>query len=227
MNKISLTMVSLVGMTGLAFAQAKAPEKAPAAPAAPAAGAKDAKAAPTAAAGSGAAKDAKAPAAAPMEMPKPPAEIAAAVKAHAGSWKCTGVAMGGADMKTEMKFKGTMTSKSDLDGWWMHDSMNGMAGEGKAGMKFKMESFSTFDGNSKKWRVVSVMNDGGAMMGTSDGMKDGKMDTTSDSYSMMGTGMFKDHVDMTDAKAGVKMWGEMSMDKGKTFTKVYEMACKK
>ena len=44
---------------------------------------------------------------------------------------------------------------------------------------------------------------------------------------MMGAGTFKDHVDMTDAKAGVKMWGEMSMDKGKTWKKVYEMTCKK
>jgi hypothetical protein len=31
---------------------------------------------------------------------------------------------------------------------------------------------------------------------------------------------------MTDPKAGMKMWGEMSMD-GKTWTKVYEMTCKK
>jgi hypothetical protein len=28
-------------------------------------------------------------------------------------------------------------------------------------------------------------------------------------------------------KAGVKMNGEMSMDKGKTWNKVYEMTCKK
>ena len=203
MTKISVTLVSLIGMTGLAFAQGAA--KAPAAKAA---------------------ADTKT-AAAPMEMPKPPAEIATAAKSKAGRWRCTGTAMGGPDMKTEMKFTGTMTSKSDLDGWWIHDSFTGRMGTGKAAMKFKMESFATYDGNAKKWRTVNIMNDGGSMMGWSDGMKDGKMDITSDSYSMMGSGTFKDHVDMSDPKAGVKMWGEMSMDKGKTFNKVYEMTCKK
>jgi hypothetical protein len=32
---------------------------------------------------------------------------------------------------------------------------------------------------------------------------------------------------MSDPKAGAKFWGEFSMDKGKTWTKVYEMTCKK
>ena len=119
-------------MTGLVFAQGAGSAKAPAARA----GAGSAKARrlrrrregregdPTAAAGSGAAKDAKAPAAAPMEMPKPPAEIAAAVEgARRHVEAARAGAMGGTDMKTEMKFTGTMKSKSDLDGWWMHDSM--------------------------------------------------------------------------------------------------------
>jgi hypothetical protein len=42
----------------------------------------------------------------------------------------------------------------------------------------------------------------------------------------MGAGMFKDHGDMTDKKVGMHMWGEMSMDKGKTWVKVYDMTCK-
>jgi hypothetical protein len=44
---------------------------------------------------------------------------------------------------------------------------------------------------------------------------------------MMGEVMFRDHEDMSDPKAGVKQWGEFSMDKGKTWTKVYELTCKK
>lgn len=210
MTKISLTMVSVVGMTGLAFAQGAA--KAP-----------DPKAAATA-------KDTKAEEKAtttPMEEMKPPAEIAAAAKQRAGTWRCTGVGMGGPDMKTEMKFKGIQTSKPDLDGWWIRDVFNGTMGEGKTAMKFKMESFATFDGNTKRWRILSVMNDGGSMVGWSDGMKDGKMDITSESTSMMGSAQFKEHIDMTDPKAGVKTWGEMSMDKGKTWHKVYETTCKK
>lgn len=201
MTKISLTMVWLLGMTGLAFAQGAA--KAPAAKVA---------------------ADTKA---APMEMPKPPAEITMAAKSKAGRWKCRGTAMGGPDMRTEMKFMGMQTSKLELDGWWLHDAFNGTIGTGKTAMKFKMESYATYDGNTKKWRMISVMNDGGSMMGWSDGMKDGKMDITSEAYSMMGTGTFKEHIDMSDLKAGVKMWGEMSMDKGKTWNKVYEMTCKK
>ena len=102
MNKISLTMVSLVGMSGLVFAQGAATK----APDAKPAGAKvDAKAG-AGGATAGAKVDAKADAkaAAPMEMPKPPAEIAAAAKAKTGTWRCTGVGMGGADLKTELKF---------------------------------------------------------------------------------------------------------------------------
>jgi hypothetical protein len=63
------------------------------------------------------------------------------------------------------------------------------------------------------------------MVGTAD-MKDGKLEATWDTMGGMGAGMFKDHGDMTDKKVGTHMWGEMSMDKGKTWTKVYDMTCK-
>ena len=65
------------------------------------------------------------------------------------------------------------------------------------------------------------------LSGESAGMTANKIDWEMTSHGPMGEGMFRDHEDMTDAKAGVKMWGEFSMDKGKTWTKVYEMACKK
>ena len=79
----------------------------------------------------------------------------------------------------------------------------------------------------KKWRRVSVDNMGAQMIGTSDGLKDNKVDFNMDTMGGMGpAGMFRDHVEMVDAK-NVKAWGEMTMDKGKTWTKVYEMACKK
>jgi hypothetical protein len=201
MTKISWTMVSLLGMTGLVSAQGAT--KAPAS------------------------KVADTKAEAPTEMPKPPAEIALAAKSKGGRWRCTGIAMGGPDMRTEMKFTGTQTSKLELDGWWIHDAFNGTIGTGKTAMKFKMESYATYDGNTKKWRMISVMNDGGSMMGTSEGMKDGRMDITSEAYSMMGTGTFKEHIDMSDPKAGVKTWGEMSMDRGKTWNKVFEITCRR
>ena len=218
MKKISIAMFSIIAMAGVASAQGKGSA---------AAGAKvDAKAGGAAVGAKVDAKaDAKAPATPAMEMPKPPAEIAATLKMMGAHQNCTGTAMGGPDMKTEMKFKGAITHKSDLDGWWIHDSMTGTAGEGKAAMKFKMEGYMTYDSKLGKWRTTSVMNDGGNMAGTAD-MKDGKFESQSDAWSNMGKGMMKEHGDMTDKKVGMHMWGEMSADGGKTWNKVYDMTCK-
>jgi hypothetical protein len=128
-------------------------------------------------------------------------------------------------MKTEVAFKGTITRKADLDGWWVHESMTGTMGEGKTKATMKMEAYMTFDAKLGKWRVISVMNDGAQMVGTAD-FKDGKLEAVSDTTGAMGSGMFRDHGDATDKKVGMHMWGEMSMDKGKTWTKVYDMTCK-
>jgi hypothetical protein len=217
MKKISIAMFSIIAMAGVASAQGKGS-------AAGGAGVKvDAKV------GAGAAKaDAKAGAAAAtpaMEMPKPPAEIAAALKEMGAHKNCTGTGMGGPDMKTEMKFKSSMNNKSDLGGWWIHMSMNGTMGEGKASGKFMMESYQTWDAKMGKWRISGVMNDGSNMAGTAD-MKDGKYESQADVWSDMGKATMKEHGDMTDKKVGMHMWGEMSMDGGKTWNKVYDMTCK-
>ncbi len=160
-----------------------------------------------------------------MEMPKVPQEVTDRAKAMTGTWKCTGTATG-MDGK-DMKFVGSMKSKSDLDGYWVHDSFDGTMGEGKAAMKFKFEGFSTFDTSTKKWRSTMMDNMGGQMIGSADPMKDGKMDTLADMTSAMGKGQFKDHVDVSDMKKGAHMWGEQSTDMGKTWNKVYDMTCKK
>jgi hypothetical protein len=162
-----------------------------------------------------------APPATPTAMPKPPQEIADMVKGESGTWKCDGTATG-MDGK-ESKFTAKMTSKSDLDGWWIHDSFEGSMG---AMGKFKFESFATYDAASKKWHSMMVNNMGGTMLGESDGMKDMKMDVTAVTSSPMGKGQFKDHIDASDLKKGLHMWGEESRD-GKTFNKVYDMTCKK
>jgi hypothetical protein len=179
MKTISMIMTSVVGMTGLALADA----------------------------------------------PKPPQEVTDMSKAMTGTWKCEGTGMG-MDGK-EMRFRGTMKSKSDLDGYWVHDSFDGTMGEGKAVLKFKFESFSTYDPNSKKWKTMFADNYGGSMVGESEGMKDGKMDTTSVMSDMRGKGIFKDHMDASDPKQGVHMWGEESRDGNMTWNKVYDMTCKK
>ena len=200
--KILNVAIALCAMTGLAGADAHAEKKK----------APDAKA-PTPA------KDAKAPAKA--EMPKPPAELDAMAKTAVGTWKCTGESPNPDGSKG--KVTATNKVKVDLDKFWLVENLEVKG----AGMTFKMQAFSTYDASAKKWRRVTVDSMGGYMHGTSDGMKDNKMTWNLDTVGAMGTGQFRDHMDMTDAKAGPKFWGEMSMDKGKTWNKVYEMTCKK
>ena len=220
MKKFSIMMVSLVSMASLAFAQTKTDPKAPAT--APKAGATAApKAGATPAAAGSAAPAAK------MEMPKPPAEIKDTLKMMGTRQNCTGVSFGGADGKTEMKTKSTGTNALALDGWFIKGATTLTMGEGKAKSTMKIDSYMTWDAKAGLWRSVGMSNDGSVMVGTAT-FKDGKLEATSDMYGgMMGTGKWREHGDMTDMKAGWKMSGEMSMDNGKTWTKVYEMTCKK
>jgi hypothetical protein len=195
--------IALAAMTGLAAAQ-------PAPPAQPKTEAKTTNAKPAE------------PAAGGMPEMKAPAEVAAMAKATAGTWRCKGQGM---DMKA-MKMadmNATMKMKSALSGWWIQGSF-----ESKMGKEtFAFETFTTFDPSSKKWKRVMVDNSGGWMTGESAGAKDGKVDWEMAAHGPMGGGMFRDHEDMSDPKVGVKMWGEFSPDNGKTWAKVYEMACKK
>lgn len=156
-----------------------------------------------------------------MPEMKPPAELAAVAKAAAGTWRCKGQGMDPSMKMVDMT--GTMTMKLDLDKWWIRASFASKMGK----EPFRFESFTTFDPASKKWKRVMVETGGGWSSGESAGLKDNKIDWELTSHSPMGEAMFRDHEDMSDPKAGVKMWGEFSMDKGKTWTKVYEMSCKK
>jgi hypothetical protein len=98
-------------------------------------------------------------------------------------------------------------------------------GEGKAKMTLKIDSYMTWDSKAGTWRSVGMANDGSLMVGTAS-MAAGKFSSQSDTFGgMMGNGKFRETGDMTDPKA-VKMSGEFSPD-GKTWTKVYEMTCKK
>ena len=210
MKTFSSVVIATLTMVGMATAQPKpADPKAPAAPAkgAPATPAKaDSKAAP--------------PAVAPMAAPTPAPEIKEMLKSMSGTWKCTGQATMSMDPMGPMK--ATMKSKADLDGFWVQDTFEATMGK----TKFKFTSFTTFDSASKKWRRVMVDNMGSQQIGTSDGLKDGKMTFNMDTMGGGMSMMFKDSMDMTDPK-NVKASGEMSMDKGKTWNKVYEMSCKK
>jgi hypothetical protein len=203
MNTFSRVAILIVGMTGFAAAQPKTEPK----PADPKMMPKtDAKPA-----------DAKAGG---PEM-KPPAELAEMAKGAAGTWHCKGQGMDHSMKMVDMT--ATMKIKLDLANWWVRSTFDSKMGK----EPFQFESFTTFDPASKKWKRVMVEVGGGWSSGDSAGLKDGKVDWELTSHGPMGESMFRDHEDLTDIKAGAKFWGEFSMDKGKTWTKVYEMACKK
>jgi hypothetical protein len=163
-----------------------------------------------------------APADAKAAMPemKPPVELAEVAKAMTGTWHCKGQ---GADQAMKMvDMTATLRYKLDIDNWWMRSSFE------KSGKpSFRSESFTTFDPESKKWKRVVVESGGMWSTGESSGMKDNKIEWTLTAHMPTGDMMFRDHEDVSDPKAGVKMSGELSMDGGKNWLPVYTMACKK
>jgi len=213
MNTFSRVAIVLIGMTSAVAAQPKAADSKMAPPAAKPADMKpaDAKMAPPA--------DGKAGGAMPDMTP--PKELADMAKASTGTWSCKGQGMDHsmkmADMSAKMKIALT------ADKWWLQASFDAKMGK----EPFHFESFSTYDAAAKKWKRVMVESGGGWSNGETAGMKDGKIDWDLTAHSPMGDAMFRDHEDVSDPKAGAKMWGEMSMDKGKSWVKVYEMTCKK
>jgi hypothetical protein len=205
MTKLSIVVVSLAGLGSVAVAQ-KAGSGAGSA------------AAPKAGAGSAAAKtEAK-----DMYEMKAPTEIADMGKQMAGTWKCKGQGLG-PDMKTMIDMVGTMKSKLESENWWIHDTFDSTM----AKSKYHFDSYVTYDPTSKTWHRAMIETGGGLSQGESKGMEGGKLDWELASKGPMGDAMFRDHIDASDPKAGVKAWGEASMDKGKNWMKVYEITCKK
>ncbi len=208
MKTFSQITFALLTMSAVAVAQPKA-DKAPAPPPA-----KDSKAqvAPTVPP----AKDAKA-------APTVPTELVEMAKATTGTWKCKGEAMEPDGSKTPIT--ATNKAKADLDKWWIAETLE------VKGMKMgvlKIATYTTFDAASKKWRRIALTNSGGQMVGTADATPVGQpMVFNLDTLGPMGSGQFRDHADPSDPKAGLKVWGELSVDKGKTWMKAYEMTCKK
>ncbi|HEX4456674.1 MAG TPA: DUF1579 family protein [Polyangia bacterium] len=153
--------------------------------------------------------------------PKPAPEIAERAKVMAGRWKCEGTSatMDG----KEARFTGSLSSKLELDGYWVHESFDGTV----AGGKFKFETYATFDASAKKWRNLMLDNWGGSGVGTSEPMKAGKSEVVYETVGLAGKSMVKSHLDVSDPKKGVRLWGEFSMDGGKTWIKNHDMMCKK
>lgn len=207
MNTFSRVAIVLIGIgvTSVAVAQPKAADNKMAPPAAKPADMKPA--------------DAK-PAGAMPDM-TPPKELADMAKASTGSWTCKGQGMDHTMKMTDLT--GKMKIALSADKWWLQASFDSKMGK----EPFHFESFTTYDAAAKKWKRVMIESGGGWSNGETAGMKDGKIDWDLTAHSTMGDAMFKDHEDVSDPKAGAKMRGEMSMDKGKNWVPVYEMTCKK
>lgn len=224
----TLTMVGgAAGQPAPTPAPAPAKDAKPAAPAPAPAPAKDAK--PPAPAPAPDSKLAPKPAAPPVSADKPqpppepplPPEIEAMAKTAVGTWKCKGDEFDEKGNKVG-PITGTNKVKLELDNWWLSETM-----EIKGLRTVKMMAFSTYDPRSKKWRRAVVMNRGGQMIGTSDGPKESKLTWNMDLISPQGGALYRDYQDASDPKVGLKVWGEYSIDKGKTWLRAYEMTCKK
>jgi type IV secretory pathway VirB10-like protein len=157
-----------------------------------------------------------APPAAPA-MPTPSAEVAAYVKANTGTWKCTGKMFMPDGTAADMK--ATMKTKFALDKFWAQTTFVETKKKG-----FKFESFRTFDG--KKWHGIMADNMGSQEVSWSDGPKENKAVWESTSRSAMGEAKARHHEETVGPKE-MKLWGEYSLDKGKTWVKAYEASCKK
>ena len=166
--------------------------------------------------------DAKLPAkaSAKIEVPKPAPELAAIAKGRAGTWTCKGTAW--MPDGSEHAMTGTMKSRSDLDGFWIHDTWDGKMDQ----IPFKFEAYTTYDSKSKQLRRVVADSLGGQQVGTSDGLNDSKIDFTIEAVSVMGPMTLKEHVDKSQPKA-LKITTERSIDNGKTFEHDFEVTCTK
>ena len=166
---------------------------------------------------------------APMAMPVAPPEVAALAKTLAGTWKCKGLMF--MPNGASMPMNSTIKTKVELDGFWLRTSY---AQTGVKKDAFKFESLATYEASSKTWHRVQTDNMGSQEVGTSTGTLDGKTVWNVTSRNLMGTSMGRHYEGMevamtANGKVGneYKMWGEYSMDKGKTWAKAYESVCKK
>ncbi len=151
--------------------------------------------------------------------PKVPQEVTDLAKIMTGTWKCTGsVQMPGQAEATAMT--AVLKSKVDLEGFYLHESFESKIGK----TKYRFEAFTTYDG--RKWRRAEFDSYGQQMIGSSDGMKDGKMDFNLDIMGASLGAQFREHFDLAEPKV-LKLAAEWSADKGKTWMKVVEMSCKK
>jgi len=179
-------------------------------------------------AGKGSGSAAPAPAPKAMEMPKPPKEVDDLLKQTSGTWKCTGQAFMDASGKA-MDTKAVVTNRADLDKWFMATNFTATMGK----ETYKFTGYTTFNETEKKWYRVMVDNMGSIETNTSAGATAGKMvwegeSRMSNPMGMPSNVMKSRHTEeFNDKDKTLHMFGEASMDNGKTWMKAYDATCKK
>lgn len=155
----------------------------------------------------------------PMAKPTPAPELVALGKLAKGTMKCKGMMM--LPDGSSVPLLANATTKIDLDGFWLHMTYAQTGGKGG----FKFESYTSYDSNSKTWHRLMVTNMGSQEVSTSEGAKDGKSVWNAISTSSHGVAMGRHYEEMVGKE--LKMWGEYSSDRGKTWSKAYDSTCTK
>jgi hypothetical protein len=158
-----------------------------------------------------------------MPMPTPSEELKAVAKAMNGNWKCTGTVMG-MDMK-ERPSTATMSFKLEVDGFWLRGEMAEKKTKDNA-HPYKFTSLQTYDAATKKWMKFGFDNTGSWSKAWSTG-PDATGKWTWEAVSTMAGMEFKGRDYEETKDKAVHVWGEGSMDGGKTYTKMYDITCKK
>jgi hypothetical protein len=154
-------------------------------------------------------------------MPGPAHEIADLAKLVTGAWKCSG-SIG--DRK--LPVVGTMTSKLELGGSWIHESMALTAGDPKTGMTVTLEGFNTYSAASKTWRRLAVDSIGNHYVGTAPATADHKFEWTMEVTQPAGPSVLQRvHTDMSNPGKGVAIAVDESTDHGKTWIPGLSATC--
>ena len=155
----------------------------------------------------------------------PPVEVTQMLKSLAGTWRCTGTAVGPAG--ADLPLAGTWKTTAELGGAWAKDAFDGTLGKGKPTTRFRLEAFTTYDPATRRWRELALDAAGGSHALHSDGMRDLKMVLDGNGEDAHGEAMVRGHLDMSNLATGAHRWVEVSRDRGRTWTTIYDLVCKR
>ena len=151
---------------------------------------------------------------------KPPPEVAAMMKEMGGPLKCAGIyKLGGQDLK----FTSTIKAKSELGGFWIHESIDAEAGKDEPHVL--SEAYMMYEPSGKKWHRVEMRDDGVLISSTGD-MKDHKLELTGDVVTSEGQLVLKVSIDASNPSKGITIVGQLTFDK-KTWSPYIEETCKR